>query len=266
MFLPGTPGERIGDLRTNRGLSQRELGNLIGITSSQMSRIESGKINSIGSEIIIRLANEFNVSTDYLLGLTTISTPKNYEISQLGLNKEAVRAMVTGNADMRVLNLLLGHPKFRELLRLINAYFSDIITIGVMARNEIMNMATSMLSDFAKANPEHKTEVIEDIREIRNAKIGEHETEVERIKNIFVSILKDINKDLDNNAVPGQAVNADIMRRVMAEILEQKPKTAGEVAGIVASLVKEATHIDDENTELYRNSIEQVITHIGKQE
>ena len=77
MFYPGTPGERIGNLRTNKGLSQRELSILIGITSSQISRIESGKIQSIGSEIIIRLAKEFNVSTDYILGLTAISTPKN---------------------------------------------------------------------------------------------------------------------------------------------------------------------------------------------
>ena len=266
MFLPGTPGEHIGDLRTNKGLSQRELSNLIGITSSQMSRIESGKIKSIGSDIIARLAKEFNVSTDYILGLTTISTPKNYEISQLGLTEEAVRAMVTGNADMRALNLLLGHPKFRELLRLINAYFSDTISIGIMARNEIMNMATSMLSDFAKANPEHKTEAIEDMREIRSAKIGEHETEIERIKSILVSILKEINSGLDRNNNPGQAANADIVRQVMAEIVERKPKSAEEVAGIVANLVKEATHIDDENTELYKSSIEQIITHLGEQE
>ena len=108
--------------------------------------------------------------------------------------------------------------------------------------------------------------MIEDIREIRNAKVGEHESEIERIKGIFVSILKDIKRYIENTVAPKQAANTDIMRRVMAEILEQKQKTAGEVAGIVANLVKEATHIDDENTELYRNSIEQVITHIGKQE
>lgn len=39
MYLPGTPGEIIGDLRTARGLSKKQLSEITGIVPSQLSRI-----------------------------------------------------------------------------------------------------------------------------------------------------------------------------------------------------------------------------------
>ena len=71
-YLPGTIHERIGDLRTSRGWSQKKLSEISGIVTSQLSRIESGYIENISSDILIKLANAFGVSSDYILGLTTI--------------------------------------------------------------------------------------------------------------------------------------------------------------------------------------------------
>lgn len=39
-------------------------------------------------------------------------------------------------------------------------------------------------------------------------KIGEHEAEIEKIKNVFLAILRDIKKDIDNGEQPGEAVTA----------------------------------------------------------
>ena len=57
MHLPGEIHERIGDLRSGKGLSQKQLSEIIGIVPSQLSRIESGKIQSISSDILIKLAS-----------------------------------------------------------------------------------------------------------------------------------------------------------------------------------------------------------------
>ena len=70
--LPGTIHERIGDLRTSQGWSQKKLSEISGIVTSQLSRIESGKIENISSDILIKLSNAFGVSSDYILGLTNI--------------------------------------------------------------------------------------------------------------------------------------------------------------------------------------------------
>ena len=39
-------------------------------------------------------------------------------------------------------------------------------------------------------------------------KMGEHEAEIEKIKNVFLAILRDIKKDIDNGEQPGEAVTA----------------------------------------------------------
>ena len=44
------------------------------------------------------MAKEFKVSTDYILGLSTVSVRKSYDISELGLSEGAVRGLVTGAA------------------------------------------------------------------------------------------------------------------------------------------------------------------------
>ena len=60
--------KRIFELRKQRGLSQKELGAAIGLSHKSISTIESG-LTSTSIEKLILLAQFFNVSTDYLLGL-----------------------------------------------------------------------------------------------------------------------------------------------------------------------------------------------------
>ena len=56
------------ELRKQRGLSQKELGEIVGLTHKSISTIESG-LSSTSIEKLILLAQFFGVSTDYLLGL-----------------------------------------------------------------------------------------------------------------------------------------------------------------------------------------------------
>ena len=67
-------GSRIKNLRKNKSLSQTELAQLMGLTSSAMSAIETGK-NKPTADILIKLSDFFNISTDYLLkGMDTKQT------------------------------------------------------------------------------------------------------------------------------------------------------------------------------------------------
>ena len=60
--------ERLKELRTDRGLSTKRLGELTGFGNSTISRWETG-VNDITSDNLIILARFFSVSVDYLLGL-----------------------------------------------------------------------------------------------------------------------------------------------------------------------------------------------------
>ncbi len=60
--------QRVFELRKKKGLTQKELGEVVGLSHKSISTIESG-LNSTTIEKVILLAKFFDVSTDYLLGL-----------------------------------------------------------------------------------------------------------------------------------------------------------------------------------------------------
>ena len=57
-------------------LSQKQLADQLHVTHSQISRIESGETKNPNISIVIDAARFFHVSTDYLLGITQITSPK----------------------------------------------------------------------------------------------------------------------------------------------------------------------------------------------
>ena len=154
MALPGTPGQRISDLCNGNHITQKELAEKIGVSASQLSRIVSGETRTVSSDILIGVAKEFKVSTDYILGLSTVSVRKSYDISELGLSEGAVRGLVTGAVDVQILNRLLEHRNFPKLIDLIRIYFQDTAAKGITARNQLIEMATASLSDLMKEHPD----------------------------------------------------------------------------------------------------------------
>ncbi len=60
---------RIRDLREDRDLKQRELAEYLHCSQQVYSNYELGQ-RDIPSEVLIRLSDFYNVSVDYILGLT----------------------------------------------------------------------------------------------------------------------------------------------------------------------------------------------------
>ena len=61
---------RIKDLREDHDLSQAAVAKILKTTQQQYSKIESGKSDISGEKLII-LAKFYNVSVDYILGLSS---------------------------------------------------------------------------------------------------------------------------------------------------------------------------------------------------
>lgn len=68
-----TLGQRIKELRTNKKMTQEDLGKILGVTKVSISGYENGT-REPDSQALGVIAKHFNVSTDYLLG---ISNSKN---------------------------------------------------------------------------------------------------------------------------------------------------------------------------------------------
>lgn len=85
-------GYRIAELRSKSGLKQAELAEILGISREMMVYYEGGK-RKIKFETLINIADYFNVSIDYFLGRTKVTT-KNTDLQEvcdyIGLSENAV--------------------------------------------------------------------------------------------------------------------------------------------------------------------------------
>lgn len=66
--------ERIRSLREDKDLTQKQIGQLLNMSQTGYNQYEIGK-NDIPTSILIKLAQFYNTSTDYLLGLTNETKP-----------------------------------------------------------------------------------------------------------------------------------------------------------------------------------------------
>jgi len=80
---------RIRDLREDLDLRQIDVASATGIDQKTLSNYETGRTNP-DSDAIIRLAEFFQVTTDYLLGIASSNIKTNQDIAEKldGIEKE----------------------------------------------------------------------------------------------------------------------------------------------------------------------------------
>ncbi len=70
-------GSRLRDLRKRQKITAEELGKILGVSGPQITRYETGQ-NDMTTEMLIQIADFFDVSTDYLLGRADMPNPYEY--------------------------------------------------------------------------------------------------------------------------------------------------------------------------------------------
>lgn len=239
---------RLSNLRKDHDLSQKQLADQLHVTHSQISRIESGETKNPNISIVIDAARFFHVSTDYLLGITQITSPKSYDISELGLSEEAVTRLITRRIDVDILNRLLEHENFPKLCIMIRNYFDDTIAEGIMARNKVIDFAVNQLTDLMTAEPSKRKEIIKDKQFLSSQKLGANEADIEKIKIQFMAILRDIKSGMQKKE-PTKAVATAEAVQMIRDALPDKPAsdiTSTDVANAVAFYMGQTTNLNDE--------------------
>lgn len=87
--------ERIKQLREQRSFTQADLAKRLGITRSSVNAWEMG-ISVPSTQYIVDLANIFQVSTDYLLGMDT-----SVSVNVAGLSEKDIQLVHTIIAHLR---------------------------------------------------------------------------------------------------------------------------------------------------------------------
>ena len=92
-------GNILKQLRIEKGLTQEELGRMVGVKKAAIHKYESGIVQNMKRATIGKLANIFNVSPSYLLGYTDerhlIPTKEENELISLinQLNEEELKEL-----------------------------------------------------------------------------------------------------------------------------------------------------------------------------
>ena len=210
--------QRLSDLRNGTGKSQKEVADELNIQASVLSRIERGETKAVSHDLVIKFAEYYNVSTDYLLCISDIRIRRNVELEELGLTNKALLQLLQGNVNGDILSRLLEHRYFPQLLDTINSYFTEEHTSGFANRNAVIDMGTASLRELIKENPDCKIETQHGIREINAQKITGTEADIEKIKSIFLVILKDIKKEFD---IPFSDVSSEELQKQLANMRKQ---------------------------------------------
>lgn len=237
VYLPGDLRTRIEDLMKHHKISQAELAAKIGITESTLNRFLTGKVEKLGHEQVLRLARTFQVSTDFLLGLTEIPDRKNYEISELGLSVEAARNLYLGKVQPDVVNRLLESPRFAEVTYLIGQYLDDTLAEGYALQNQMMTTLRSMLMGAVRTDA-----AVQAAREVNRLKVPPYQADLTTIQNQFMAAVREVKQEVGNDLDAAKSLSKAVTQKMFTELTKgqdmQSPSvTPEQIAQAVTSSV-----------------------------
>ena len=237
VFLPGDLRTRIVDLMKYHKISQADLAAKIGVTESTLNRFLTGKVEKLGHEQVLRLARTFQVSTDFLLGLTEIPDRKNYEISELGLSVEAAKNLYLGKVQPDVVNRLLESPRFAEVTYLIGQYLDDTLAEGYALQNQMMTTLRSMLMGAVRTDA-----AVQAAREVNRLKVPPYQADLTTIQNQFMAAVREVKQEVGNDLDAAKSLSKAVTQKMFTELTKgqdmQSPSvTPEQIAQAVTSSV-----------------------------
>lgn len=111
-------GELIAELRQDKGLTQKELGDIL-FSSGTISNYENG-VHLPDVDKVIALANYFHVTTDYLLGRTSSNLPVEL-LQQAITNEKTLGDVMASFAKLpanrqAALSLIISDMEVRQMI------------------------------------------------------------------------------------------------------------------------------------------------------
>lgn len=255
-YLPGDTRQRIQDLIKNRKITQAELAEKVGLSNSALSRYLQGRTTNLGDGFIIRIAKYFDVSTDFLLGETDIPDRKNYDIEELRLSAETAKLLYTGKVDASVLNQLIEHPRFPQLLLLLARYRDETMIAGINAMNQILTFIRSLTLDQANLHPEDADIAKNAAQDLRLLATPPVTADTNTIQNLFMQIVRDIKKNAESASEAQQAATTEVLKLLRenltkdGESVDLSKLTAEDLTVAVMKTISEAGIPEEKLTSL----------------
>ena len=230
-YLPGNLQERLRELREANGYATRqELADVLGIDKSTYGRMENGATKTVSSDILIKLADLYNVSTDYILGISDVPERTYYDIGELGLSVKSAGNLYEKKADPRVVNELLMNEKFLVATRQLATYFSDVASVAFQSCNALYDFSFDLTTEMIDRGRLPKDKDMTALRkQLKACKVPAESFQLTRIENQIMSAVREIKKKVaeDVKEHAGKDFTSEILGAVKEEFAGQ-----GEMCGL----------------------------------
>jgi len=217
-YLPGSMAERLQDLLKEKKMTQAQLADALGLSESTINRYINGQTEKISTETIIAMAKLFNVSTDFLLGLTNIPYKTNFDIERLGLTEKAGMKLLSGEINMDALNYLLTQPDFAVLTTQMAQMKSGTYAAGFASMNQIIQDTARLMQAYVRKHPGDKRAANQTIRDIRALRQPEYEADTAALEETFHRILADLKMGSRAQISDAKMLTSAVMETAAAKI------------------------------------------------
>ena len=210
--------ERLKDLRVERGLKLEELAEQTGISKSALGSYENDDYKEINHGSLLKLADFYQVSVDYLLGLTDNREYLDTPLAELHLTDEAVALLKSGRVNNRLLCELLAHKDFVRLLADIEIYVDRIASMQVQSLNAYVDVVRQEIIDRYQPGEDDSH-----LRVLRAAHLDEDEYFSQLVSEDLRRVIQDIRAAHkgDSESAPVNTV-AEELRRDIEETMNFK--------------------------------------------
>ena len=137
--------ERLKDLRVERGLTLEQLAEHTHLSKSALGSYEADDFKDISHFALIKLADFYGVTADYILGRSENRKHSNAELSELRVSDEMIELLKSGLIDNGLLCELAAHPDFPRLMADLEIYVNGTAVKQVQNANAIVDAMSATI-------------------------------------------------------------------------------------------------------------------------
>ena len=219
-YLPGNFRQRVQELLKQHDMNAEDLAKLLGVSTDTVRRMlkasEGGEDGSpkVSVDAIIKMARYFNVSTDFLLGITNMPDPMNYPVEQFRLTEGAAKAILSRRVHMDMLNRLLENIQFGQLTYTMYYATEPNQTAGITSRNNLLAHTGSLFAEVMNNTVQRKQQIMGLNYKLGSELINPNTIGNQQMEDEFRSVVAHIRRDIQKE----NPVSVPLTREFLAEM------------------------------------------------
>ena len=219
-YLPGNFRQRVQELLKQHDMNSEDLAKLLGVSTDTVRRMlkvsEGGEEGSpkVSVDAIIKMARYFNVSTDFLLGITNMPDPMNYPVEQFRLTEGAAKAILSRRVHMDMLNRLLENIQFGQLTYTMYYATEPNQTAGITSRNNLLAHTGSLFTEVMNNTLQRKQQIMGLNYKLGSELINPNTVGNQQMEDEFRSVVAQIRRDIQKE----NSVSVPLTREFLAEM------------------------------------------------